>query len=43
MKGLRFSLVHQKTFVELSDEEISMLDENFIRFTKFYIKGLKYK
>jgi len=43
MKGLRFSLVHQKTFVELSDEEISMLDENFIRFTNFFIKGLKYK
>jgi len=42
-KGLRFSLIKQKPYVELNHEELAILEQALQNFTKLFIKGLKYK
>lgn len=42
LKGLRFSVVKQKPYIELSKEELDILEQNVKNFTKLFIKGLKY-
>lgn len=42
IKGLRFSLIQQKPYIELDAEELEVLEQSLINFTKLFIKGLKY-
>jgi TetR/AcrR family transcriptional regulator len=43
IKGLRFSLIHEKPYIELSQEELEVLEKSLSNFTELFIKGLKYK
>lgn len=43
LKGLRFSMIRQKPFVELSAEEHELLSSTAIKFTSLFIRGLKNK
>jgi TetR/AcrR family transcriptional regulator len=42
IKGLRFSLIQQKPYIELSPEELEVLEKSLLNFTNLFIKGLKY-
>ncbi len=43
VKGLRFSLIQQKPYIELAPEELEVLVNAFHEFTTLFIRGLKYK
>jgi TetR/AcrR family transcriptional repressor of mexJK operon len=42
IKGLRFSLIQQKPYIELSPEELEVLEKSLTNFTALFIRGLKY-
>ena len=42
VKGLRFSLIQQKPYIELAPEELEVLVNAFHDFTTLFIRGLKY-
>jgi TetR/AcrR family transcriptional regulator len=42
IKGLRFSLIQQKPYIELNPEEIEVLEQSLTNFTNLFIRGLKY-
>jgi TetR/AcrR family transcriptional regulator len=42
IKGLRFSLIQQKPYIELDAEELEVLEQSLTNFTDLFIKGLKY-
>ena len=42
VKGLRFSLIQQKPYIELAPEELEVLVKAFHDFTALFIRGLKY-
>ncbi len=42
VRGLRFSLIQQQSFFEISDEEMDSLQNAIRYFTRHFVKGLKF-
>ena len=42
VKGLRFTLIKQRPYMELSVKELELLEDALQNFTRLFIKGLKY-
>ncbi len=43
LKGLRFTLIKQRPFVELAAEEFQLMEKASANFTRLFIRGLKYQ